>query len=435
MKWVLVGRTNVGKSTLFNQLIKQKKAITSNDHGLTIDFHEGYFRLGDSDCYLIDTPGWLDGQMDEQAAAWRPSKQAIQEADGILLIVDGGAIATTEDSILAKYIAKYRDRVICCINKVDGLTVGSWADWYEFGWKHYFPISAQYGHGLGQVKTCMLDQVIHANPLKMPRDKGAKIAIIGRPNAGKSTLVNSILQEERMMVSPVSGTTRDAISTPFVWKNIPMTLIDTAGIRRKRPNTNIEKFSIQRSYQAVKQSDVVILVVDTITGIAEQEKKLVDYVQQLGRGLVIAMNKVDQASTNMIQANQMKIDREWSFLQGFPFEYISAQSRTGLTKLLQQCVNIDRRLKQSFNTANLTDILHKAIGRHQPPRLQGRQVKLRYAHLVSNKPLVLMIHGKQVEKLPKAYSRYLNQFYRNELNLTGIPLQIILKNDYNPYVK
>lgn len=436
----LVGRPNVGKSTLFNRLTRSRDAIVANIPGLTRDRQYGNGQLDGQRFIAIDTGGitgyeeGIDYEMASQALL------AIEEANICLFLVDAKDGLTPDDYKIAEYLRKNNKNSYLIVNKVDGMDPDqAMADFYSLGMTHVFPITATQGRGVRSMLIMVLDEFTaeedESNAIAVEA-QGIKIAIAGRPNVGKSTLVNRMLGEERVIVFDQPGTTRDSVYIPFERRGIPYTLIDTAGIRRRgKTKETVEKFSVVKALQAIQDANVVVLIVDARTGIVEQDLHLLGYVIETGRALVIALNKWDGMETADKDHIKTEIRRRFTFVDFAKLHFISALHGTGVGDLYKSIHRAYDSANKKLATNKLTQILQDAVLDHAPPMAGGRRIKLRYAHTGGHNPPIIVIHGKQTEKLPGHYSRYLEKTFRKRLKLEGTPIRIVLRSDDNPFVK
>ncbi len=429
----LVGRPNVGKSTLFNRLTQSRAALVADQPGLTRDRIYGAGRIGDRPYIVIDTGGLsgerdgIDSLMAEQA------RLAMQESDIILFLVDGRAGMTAGDEEIARRLRQLGKPVYLVLNKAEGLEsaiVG--AEFQAMGLGQPYPISATHGDGVGRT----MEVVLSTLPVELEEaaQPGIKIAVVGRPNVGKSTLVNRILGEERVLAFDLPGTTRDSVYIPFERGGQDYTLIDTAGIRRRHKVTEaIEKFSVVKTLQAIEESHVVILVLDATASITDQDASLAGLILESGRALVIAVNKWDGLDAERRIYLKRELERKLPFLDFAGVYFISALHGTGVDKLLVAVDNAHRCATQKLSTPQLTRHLADIIAQHQPPLVHGRRIKLRYAHQGGQNPPVIVIHGNQVDSVPDTYRRYLSNAFRVILKIEGTPVRIEFKGSENPY--
>ncbi len=435
----LVGRPNVGKSTLFNRLTRTRDAIVANIPGLTRDRQYGEGSSEGKSFIAIDTggiTGYEDGIDAEMASQ---SLQAIDEATICLFLVDARDGLTPDDSRILDYLRKHSKRSYLLVNKIDGSDPNeAMAEFFALGMKDVFPITATQGRGVTRMLTAVLDDAetdIQTTEEELEIE-GIKIAIAGRPNVGKSTLVNRMLGEDRVVVYDRPGTTRDSVYIPFERRGKKYTLIDTAGIKRRgKTKETVEKFSVVKSLQAIQDANVVVLIVDARDGIVEQDLHLLGYVIETGRALVIAINKWDGMTESEKEHVKSEIRRRFTFVDFARIHFISALHGSGVGDLYKSILTAFDSASKKLTTNRLTQVLQDAVVDHAPPIVNGRLIKLRYAHAGGHNPPTIVIHGKQTDKLPGHYSRYLEKTFRNGLKLEGTPVRIELRSDANPFVK
>ena len=430
----LVGRPNVGKSTLFNVFTRSRDAIVADVPGLTRDRPYGVGERGDRVFIVVDTGG-LSGEkqvLDDLMA--KQTRLAIDEADEILFIVDARDGLTSGDRQIAELLRKSGKSCRVVINKIDGANPDQvTADFYALGFPQLETISAAHRKGTG----ALLDSLLAAHPgaeARAPVSTGPAVAIIGRPNVGKSTLINRLVGEERVVAYDAPGTTRDTIEVPFERRGKSYTLIDTAGVRRRgKVREAIEKFSVIKALEAIERAQVVVLVIDAQEGLTDQDLTLLGYVLDAGRALVIAINKWDGLDEYQREQNRETLQRRLEFVPFAARHFISARHGTGVGELMASIDQAHASATADFNTRYLTDLLEEAVFRHSPPMHQGRRIKLRYAHQGGRNPPVIVVHGNQTERLPQSYLRYLTGFYIDKLGLRGTPLRIETRSGKNPY--
>ncbi len=442
----LVGRPNVGKSTLFNRLTKSREAIVANFPGLTRDRKYGEGEIEGQSFIAIDTGGISGDEegIDQEMAS--QSLQAIAEANICLFLVDAKDGLLPDDHRILDYLRKREKHTYLVANKIDGLDPDiALADFYSLGFSEIFPITATQGRGVKALLLGVLEEFAaiaaesasdDAFDLDDEQVTGIKIAIAGRPNVGKSTLVNRMLGEDRVVVYDQPGTTRDSIYIPFERRGKRYTLIDTAGIRKRGKTTEtVEKFSVVKSLQSIQDANVVVLVVDARTGIVEQDLHLLGYVIDTGRALVIALNKWDGMDQEAKEKIKSDIQRRFTFVNFAKIHFISALFGTGVGDLYKSIHRAYDSARKTLTTNVLTQILQDAVTDHPPPIINGRRIKLRYAHAGGQNPPIIVIHGKQTDKVPDNYTRYLEKTFRKVLKLEGTPVKIELRSGDNPFVK
>lgn len=436
----IVGRPNVGKSTLYNRLTKTRDAIVGDMPGITRDRHYGEGQFENRSFIVVDTGGIAEPNTDTDMTAITEQqvKEAIKEADVILFVVDAKAGVATGDWEIAKQLRQYSDKkIVLVVNKAEREQADvATSEFYELGLKTIYAIAASSGRGVDAMLANILSQFPEDKTEKeLEDDSRTRIAVLGRPNVGKSTLINRIFGEDRVIVLDRPGTTRDSIEIPYERNGKKYTLIDTAGIRRRgKVKAGIEIFSVIKAMQAMKQANVVVLVMDARDGLSDQDMRLMGLIMETGNALVLAFNKWDGMSIDAREKFKRAVDRRLPFASFARRYYISAKHGTGVGQLYDAIDETQKALAQPFATHELTEILMGATHDHQPPLVQGRRVKLRYAHVGSKRPLIFVIHGKQVDKLPGSYKQYLINYFRDKLKLVGISLILKFIMDDNPFV-
>jgi GTP-binding protein len=432
----LVGRPNVGKSTLFNYLTRSRDALVADYPGLTRDRQYGRIKRGDRDCLVIDTGGINEEAGGIDAVAIRQVDAAIEEADIVLFLVDAKDGLGSADEEIAKQLRKKAKKIILVCNKIDGKNVDNVsADFHALGLGVPQPITATHGRGVTQLLEFIdLQLPVEEEDGLEDEDKGIAIAIVGRPNVGKSTLVNRLLGEERVVVFDEPGTTRDSVYIPFERDGEDFVLIDTAGMRRRsRISEAVEKFSIIRSMQAIDKANVVIYLVDASEGITDQDARLLGMVLDAGRSLVIGLNKWDGLSGDQREKVKLQLEIKLPFLEFAEKHFISALHGTGVGNLFDVIRSLHAASMIDMSTPKLTTILKEAIAQHQPPVVRNRRIKLKYAHQGGQNPPVIIIHGNQASEVPEAYKRYLVNWFRDKLQLEGTPIRILFRSGANPF--
>ncbi len=437
----LVGRPNVGKSTLFNRLTRSRDALVADLPGLTRDRHYGEGRVGDRPFLVIDTGGFepvaKEGILHEMA---KQTKQAVAEADVVVFIVDGRQGLTPHDKTITDFLRKAGRKVMLVVNKSEGMKYTSvTADFYELGLGDPYVISAAHGDGVADLVSEALDLATADQPEEVEDDakvRGIKIAIVGRPNVGKSTMVNTLLGEERVIAFDMPGTTRDSIEIPFERDGKHYTLIDTAGIRRKgKVFEAIEKFSVVKTLQSISDANVVLLLLDAQQDISEQDAHIAGFVLESGRALVVGVNKWDGLNTDQRDHIKREIDRKLSFLSFAKMHFISAIKGTGIPPMLKSIDAAYAAAMRKLPTPQLTRALQEAVDHQQPRRKGSIRPKLRYAHQGGQNPPVIVVHGSALEAIDANYKRYLEKHFRESFSLTGTPLRIELRSGKNPFSK
>ena len=436
----LVGRPNVGKSTLFNRLTKSRDAIVADFAGLTRDRHYGNGRQGRHEYIVVDTGGF---EPDASAGIYREmakqTQQAVAESDVVFFVVDARAGVSAQDHDIAKYLRRLSKPCILIANKAEGMVEGvQLAEFYELGLGAVVPVSAAHGQGI----RGLVDAAFALLEIPEPDEEdGAqessdviKLAVAGRPNVGKSTLINTWLGEERLVAFDMPGTTRDAISVPFERNGQKFELIDTAGLRRKgRVFEAIEKFSVVKTLQAIESSDVVLLLLDATQGVTDQDAHIAGYVLESGRAVVIAVNKWDAVDDYQRQLLERSIESRLSFLKFASLHFISAKKRQGLGPLWASIAQAYKAANCKMPTPVLTRLLLEAVQFQSPQRAGMFRPKLRYAHQGGMNPPVIVIHGNSLEHVTSAYKRFLEGRFRKEFDLVGTPLRIEMKTSHNPF--
>jgi GTP-binding protein len=457
----LVGRPNVGKSTLFNRLTRTRDALVADFPGLTRDRKYGQAKIDEDEFIVIDTGGITGDEEGLDAVMAEQSLMAIDEADAVLFMVDARVGMMVADQAIADHLRKQEKKVFIVANKTDGIDADSaCAEFYALGLGEVYHIAAAHGKGVRQMIDTALDgffeapvegeldddeffaqdEYIEDDEEKLLKEQERlaampiKLAIIGKPNVGKSTLINRILGEERVVVFDQPGTTRDSIYIPMTRDEREYILIDTAGVRkRKKVNETIEKFSVIKTLQAIEDSNTVLLVIDARDGIAEQDLCLLGYTLNAGRSLVIAVNKWDGMTDYDKERVKSELDRRLGFIDFAKIHFISALHGTGVGHLYESIEEAYDSSTKRISTSMLTRIMTMATDDHNPPMVQSRRVKLRYAHAGGYNPPLIVIHGNQVKKLPHSYKRYLMNYFRRSLKIMGTPIRIEFREGSNPF--
>lgn len=439
---VLVGRPNVGKSTLFNRLTRSRDALVANTPGLTRDRQYGIGRVGRTPYVAVDTGGLSDEATDLAALMAEQVQRAIAEADHLLFLVDAQGGCLPGDEEIAVRLRRTGKPVTLVVNKTDQRDPDvATADFHQLGLGDPIAIAAVQGRGVTALMERVLTEVMTAPPtaaMAIPTGEGdtdrTRVAIVGRPNAGKSTLINRLLGEERVVTFDRPGTTRDSLFIPFERLDRRYTLIDTAGVRRRaRVHDAIEKFSVIKTLQAIDACHVVILVVDARAGIGEHDATLAGHILESGRALVIAVNKWDGLDREAREAIKTAIARKLGFLDFATHHFISALHGSGVGLLFDDVDRVYANAMRDLATPELTRLLAAAVQEHPPPLVHGRRIKLRYAHQGGRNPPLIVIHGTQTEALPVSYQRYLINRFRRTLALQGTPLRLELRTGDNPF--
>lgn len=438
----LVGRPNVGKSTLFNRLTRSRDALVADLPGLTRDRHYGEGRIGERPFLVIDTGGFepvaKEGIMHEMALQTR---QAVAEADVVVFIVDGRQGLTPHDKTITDYLRKTGRKVMLVVNKSEGMKYTSvTADFYELGMGDPYVISAAHGDGVHDLVNEALDFAFANRPDEEEEpehpDHGIKIAIVGRPNVGKSTLINTLVGEQRVIAFDMPGTTRDSIEVPFEREGKKYTLIDTAGIRRRgKIFEAIEKFSVIKTMQSISDANVIILLLDAQQDISEQDAHIAGFILESGRALVVAVNKWDGLQSDQRDQVKTDLDRKLDFLSFAKTHFISALKGTGISQLMKSVDAAYAAATANLSTPRLTRALQEAIEKQEPKRKGSTRPKLRYAHQGGQNPPIIVIHGNALEAVSDPYKRYLEKHFRDTFNLVGTPVRIEFKSGKNPFAK
>lgn len=432
----LVGRPNVGKSTLFNFLTRTRDALVADMPGLTRDRNYGYGKVGSIPYVVVDTGGLVVDARGVEQQMVKQALRAVEEADRVLFLVDARAGVTPDDHYIAQTLRKLNKKVFLLANKAEGVdSATAGADFYGLGLGEPQAISAQHGDGV----RSLMDDVFEG--IELPEGAAAaggqddiRVAVIGRPNVGKSTLINRLLGEERLISFDQPGTTRDAVFVPFERDGQTYTLIDTAGVRRRaRVEEAIEKFSVIKALQAVDSANVVIGVIDAHDAVTEQDASLFGMVAERGRALLIAVNKWDGIASDKRDEIRAGLDLRLPFLDFAPVHFISALHGTGVGELMRAVKHAYDASMREMATPELTRVLETAMEQHQPPLVRGRRIKLRYAHQGGRNPPIIVVHGNQIQHVPDAYKRYLANVFRKNFRLEGTPVRVQFRTDDNPF--
>ena len=430
----LVGRPNVGKSTIFNILTASRSAIVADYSGLTRD--RKYGTLKDSGVTLIDTGGLNEDSDDMSHAIKEQTDLAIDEADSLLFVVDAIDGLLPTDQEIAQSLRKQNKNITLLINKADNHKLEeSSAEFNNLGFKQTIFLSASHNKGFSELRE-LLSEYDDSEPNQdsIYDSDSLKISIIGRPNAGKSTLVNALIGEDRLVVSSESGTTRDSIDVPLEFKNKKITLIDTAGMRRKRSiKEETEKFSVSKSVDSIKRGDLVILLLDGSENIVDQDIHLLGLTLAIGRPVIVVANKIDLLNKSEREGLENKINRKLKFASYIKLHYISALEKRGLKRLLNVADKVYLDSLRDLDTSIINKILKSATYNQQPAMAGRFRPKLRYAHSGGKNPPTIIIHGNNLKQIQESYTRYLENYFRKELDLGSTPLDIVYKDQENPY--
>ncbi len=434
----LVGRPNVGKSTLFNRMTKTRDAIVADYAGLTRDRHYGSGRLGAREFIVIDTGGFEPtaetGIIKEMA---KQTRQAVAESDVVIFVVDAREGLSAQDHDIASFLRRLGKPCLLVANKAEGMTQGiQLTEFYELGFGEVIPVSAAHGQGTRSLIELALE------PLNLPElddepevdDGTIRLAVAGRPNVGKSTLINVWLGEERLIAFDMPGTTRDAISVPFTKDEQKYELIDTAGLRRRgKVFEAIERFSVVKTLQAIERANVVVLLIDAIQGVTDQDSHIAGFIVESGRSVVVAINKWDAVDSYQRELVKRSIEQRLAFLRFADVFTISAIKRQGLEPVWKAIAHAHASATRKMPTPKLSRILEEAVAYQQPQRSGMFRPKLRYAHQGGMNPPVVVVHGNSLEHVTEAYKRYLEGRIREAFDLTGTPLRVEMKSADNPY--
>ena len=433
----LVGRPNVGKSTLFNVLTRTRDALVHDLPGLTRDRHYGFCRLGTREFVVVDTGGLTDEKAGIDALTARQVELAIAEADRIVFVVDARDGLLPQDRNIVEVLRRSGKPVLVAVNKIDGVEEsGALAEFSRLGFSTQLPLSSSNGRGVPTLVEAIVVGLPDADPdaIEDNPDDGIRVAIIGRPNVGKSTLINRLLGEERLVVSEVAGTTRDSIRVRLTRDGRNYTLIDTAGVRRRaRVEEAVEKFSVIKTLQSIAAANVVVVILDANEGVSEQDATLIGYVLDEGRALVLAANKWDGLSTYDREQCKTSLSRKLDFVAFARSVTISALHGSGIAELMKAINRAHASATRVFGTAELTRALEKAYTSHQPPLVRGHAPKLKFAHPGGSNPPTVVIHGSRTKNIADSYRRYLENFFRKRFKLEGTPVRIEFRESENPF--
>ena len=432
----LVGRPNVGKSTLFNRLTRSRNAIVADLPGLTRDRQYGDAEFEGRHYILIDTGGITGEEEGIDQVMAKQSMQAIAEADAVFFLLDARAGLCHADELLARELRQCEKPVFYIANKIDGVNPDvAMAEFFRLGVDEIYPVTASHGRGVNRLLTSLF-----AALPEVPDDQqevavaGIKMAVVGRPNVGKSTLVNRLLGEDRVIVFDHPGTTRDSIYIHYQRNGEDFTLIDTAGIRRrKNVKDTVEKFSIVKTLKAIDDANVVILLIDAREGVVDQDLHLLGHAIDAGRAVVLAVNKWDGLDADQKMRIKAELERRLQFIDYAEIHFISALHGTGVGHLYESVEKAYSSSTRKLSTRQLTTILEAAVRNHPPPMVNGRRIKLRFAHAGGHNPPIIVIHGNQTDQVPANYRRYLEKIFREQLGLEGTPVRLEFKTSENPY--
>lgn len=432
---VLVGRPNVGKSTLFNHLTRTQDALVADYPGLTRDRQYGFGKVGPCRYLVVDTGGLSGKEQGVDSLMADQTQKALEEADRVIFILDGKQGLTSADRDIAQQVRKLDCPVYTVVNKTEGLDQSmALAEFHALGLGDMLAVSATQGHNVAALMNLVLVDYQEIAPSEPEDDQAIRVAVIGRPNVGKSTLINRLLGEERLVAFDQPGTTRDAVSVPFTSDDQDYVLIDTAGVRRRsKVDEGIEKYSIIKTIRALEAAHVVIAVLDASEAITEQDTKLLGLAVHQGRAMVIAINKWDGRTPDERETVKRQVDLKLPFMSFAETHFISALHGTGVGHLMDSVKRAYHAATRALPTPELTKTLEGALQAHQPPLVRGRRIRLRYAHQGGRNPPIIVIHGNQTDSLPKAYKRYLINVFRKAFDLAGTPVKVELRSSSNPY--
>ncbi len=434
----IVGRPNVGKSTFFNRLTASRDALVADRPGVTRDRQYGVMRYHDKSFLIVDTGGIGEEDHDSADVAdlmTASSMQAAAEAEVLIWLVDGRTGLTSVDESLADTFRKLGKPVVLAVNKLEGQehNLGT-SEFYQLGLEQVYAISAKRGDGINPLLEAVLNFFPEDIRHNEDESEALTLAVLGRPNVGKSTLVNRMAAEDRVLTFDHPGTTRDSIRVPFQRNGKDYVLIDTAGVRRKsKVDDVVEKFSIIKSFDAITAARIMILVIDASEGVTEQDASLLGMIEDSGKPVIIAVNKWDGMDTSDKERVKAQLSRKFSFIDYAQYHFISALHGTGVGNMFKSIAKIERSLTFNASTSDLTEILESAVNANPPMMVRGRRIKLRYAHLGGQDPIRIIIHGNQTESVPQSYTRYLARYFREQLQLVGTPVMIEFKRGDNPF--
>jgi GTPase len=434
----IVGRPNVGKSTLFNTLTQTRDAIVADVPGVTRDRQYGYGRLGRVPYVCIDTGGLVENPSGMDALMRIQTEHAIREADRLVFIADARAGLTPQDLFFARELRKSGKPVYLAVNKAEGMEAAiAAADFHSMGLGEPHAIAATHGYGCETLMDLVLEG-FESPPSdeEQEEDGRIRIAVIGRPNVGKSTLINRLLGEERVITSEIAGTTRDSILVPFERDGRQFTLIDTAGVRRRaRIDDQVEHLSVSKTLQAIAEAHVVVMVVDAQDSIGEQDASVLGLALNRGRALILAVNKWDNIAMEQREEIRRLLTLKINFVPFAPLHFVSARHGTGVGELTHSMIRAYEAAMRQMKTPELTRVMEAAMVQHQPPIVRGRRIRLRYAHQGGRNPPRIVVHGSQAAHVPESYKRYLANVFRERFDLFATPVSVEFRSDVNPFLK
>src|SRR3954464_15198524 len=434
----IVGRPNVGKTTLFNTLTQTRDAIVADVPGVTRDRQYGYGRLGPVQYVCIDTGGLVENPSGMDALMRIQTEHAIKEADRLVFIADARAGLTPQDMLFARELRRSGKPVFLAVNKAEGMDAAiAAADFHSLGLGDPHAIAATHGYGCEELMDIVLEGFPPAPPEDQePEDGRIRIAVIGRPNVGKSTLINRLIGEERLITSDVAGTTRDSILVPFDRDGRGFTLIDTAGVRRRaRIDDQVEHLSVSKTLQAIAEAHVVTMVVDAQDSIGEQDASVLGLALNRGRALILAVNKWDNIPMEQRDEIRRLLTFKIDFVPFAPMHFVSGRHGTGVGELVASMVRAFEAAMRQLKTPELTRCMQAAMEQHQPPIVRGRRIRLRYAHQGGRTPPRIVVHGSQASHVPESYKRYLANVFRERFDLFATPVAVEFRSDVNPFLK
>jgi len=433
----IVGRPNVGKSTLFNTLTGTRDAIVADVPGVTRDRQYGYGRLGPVQYVCIDTGGLVENPSGMDALMRIQTEHAIKEADRLIFVADARAGLTPQDQFFANELRRSGKPVFLAVNKAEGLESGiAGADFHSIGLGEPHAIAATHGFGCEELMDLVLEGFPAVPPGDETEDGRIRIAVIGRPNVGKSTLINRLIGDERLITSEVAGTTRDSILVPFERDGRDFMLIDTAGVRRRaKIDDEIEILSVSKTLQAIAEAHVVTMVVDAQDSIGEQDASVLGLALSRGRALILAVNKWDNIPVEKREDIKRLLSLKIDFVPFAPMHFVSARHGTGVGELVASMIRAYEAAMRQMKTPALTKAMERAMLQHQPPIVRGRRIRLRYAHQGGKNPPRIVVHGSQAAHVPESYKRYLANMFREEFDLFATPVAVEFRSDTNPFLK
>ena len=430
----IIGRPNVGKSSLFNKIIGEDKAIIADFSGLTRDRLYGNFSFKSRNFSIIDTGGISDEKEEMNLLILKEIDKAIEEADGFIFLVDADYGLSQDDYRIHEILRKSGKKYILALNKSElKSSEKNINDFYQLGVKSFIKVSAKNGLGIKNLKEEVLNQ-FHIETSSILEDENINVSILGKPNAGKSTFFNSLIKENRSIVSSKAGTTRDAISKSIVFKNDKIELFDTAGLRKKsKIDKTIESFSVSKAISSMRSSSGVLYLVDGKENITDQDLHLISLIVSSGKPLILGINKSDKLSQYDKSNLTRSINKKLAFISGVSIHYISAKQNKGTAKVFKELVKLIKKSVKKIDTSMLNDLIQEA-SKLNPPQMSGRfRPKIKYANLLSSQPTIIRIQGNNLDKLTKQYQKYLENFLRKKMNFEGIPIKLVFKNNINPF--